>query len=356
MACNAGRNEEYLTNCANFAQDISITASILRIFPDWSKTFVAPLVTFPTRLHVVSFLDLTADGLAILIVSQRRAAKHLMPVVKSRIANLNSLKEEDFLTWCIREAAISQNAKEELDPYRLVLRIMTINFAAIHTSSFTITNLLLDFFSSDTAASAVQILRTEMETVYSENGNKWDKASLAKLVKTDSALRESMRISTFMTHGMDRIIAAKEGVTTPSGVHVDEGGKVGAATFAIHHDNDFYPSAKTYQPFRFSEARESLQSTNTTDSAQGQSSETRARILESKQMAAVTTNDHFLAFGAGKHACPGRFFASAEIKMMFAFIVMNYDIEPFEKRPENSVFGAVVVPPVKATIRVRRRK
>ena len=294
----------------------------------------------------------------ILNIMQRRAAKHLMPVIKHRIANIDTLKEEDFLTWCIREAAISVNAKAELDPYRIALRIMTINFAAIHTSTFTATNLLLDLFSSPTALQDIAILRKEIEEVYTANGNKWDKASLAQLVKTDSALRESLRMSTFMTHGMDRIIAAEEGVTTPSGVHIDQGGKVGAATFAIHHDDNFYPSAKTYQPFRFSEARELLHTIDTSSNLSEPSNEAGSlnKVLESKQLSAVTTNDRFLAFGAGKHACPGRFFASAEIKMMLAFILMNYDVEPFEKRPENKVFGSVVVPPMKSTIRVRRRK
>ena len=53
---------------------------------------------------------------------------------------------------------------------------------------------------------------------------------------------------------------------------------------------------------------------------------------------------------------PGRFFVTHEIKMLLAYMYNNYDIEPVAVRPPSTWFGAAVLPPVKATIRVRRRK
>ena len=52
---------------------------------------------------------------------------------------------------------------------------------------------------------------------------------------------------------------------------------------------------------------------------------------------------------------PGRFFVSHEMKMFIAHMVMNYDVEPLAKRPENTWFGPTVLPDMKASIRVRRR-
>ena len=40
----------------------------------------------------------------------------------------------------------------------------------------------------------------------------------------------------------------------------------------------------------------------------------------------VTTNEQNLMFGYGRHACPGRFFATNEIKMIVAKMVLDYDI------------------------------
>ncbi|KAJ7213645.1 hypothetical protein B0H12DRAFT_1033006, partial [Mycena haematopus] len=49
----------------------------------------------------------------------------------------------------------------------------------------------------------------------------------------------------------------------------------------------------------------------------------------------------FLSFGLGKHACPGRFFAVTELKLMLACIYQNYDIklEHGGVRPPSDWFG-----------------
>lgn len=41
----------------------------------------------------------------------------------------------------------------------------------------------------------------------------------------------------------------------------------------------------------------------------------------------MTTNEQNLFFGYGKHACPGRFFAANEIKMILARSILEYDIK-----------------------------
>ena len=52
---------------------------------------------------------------------------------------------------------------------------------------------------------------------------------------------------------------------------------------------------------------------------------------------------------------PGRFFVSHELKMFLAYMLMNYDVEPLAERPPNKWMGAVVLPPMKATLRVKRK-
>lgn len=41
----------------------------------------------------------------------------------------------------------------------------------------------------------------------------------------------------------------------------------------------------------------------------------------------VTTNEENLMFGYGPHACPGRFFAAGEIKMLVARFLLDYDMK-----------------------------
>lgn len=52
---------------------------------------------------------------------------------------------------------------------------------------------------------------------------------------------------------------------------------------------------------------------------------------------------------------PGRFFVQAELKMIIAYLLMNYDVKPLAKRPANKWIGSAVVPPDKETIWVKRK-
>lgn len=61
----------------------------------------------------------------------------------------------------------------------------------------------------------------------------------------------------------------------------------------------------------------------------------------------ATLGPESLAFGFGKTACPGRFFAGAQIKAVLANIILNYDISfPGEqtKRPDNLYKGGLIRP------------
>lgn len=79
----------------------------------------------------------------------------------------------------------------------------------------------------------------------------------------------------------------------------------------------------------------------------------------------VTTSSESFAFGYGSHACPGRFFASAEIKIVLIELLRFWefrfkgDLEGKggeEKRPKNTEFQLGVSPNVKAEVEFRRRK
>lgn len=63
----------------------------------------------------------------------------------------------------------------------------------------------------------------------------------------------------------------------------------------------------------------------------------------------------FVAFGHGRHACPGRFFAANELKAMLAHVVSEYDVRLEEATyPRNFFVGAALVPG-KARVMFRKR-
>ena len=72
----------------------------------------------------------------------------------------------------------------------------------------------------------------------------------------------------------------------------------------------------------------------------------------------MTTSPDQLHWGVGSHACPGRFFASYEIKMLLAEILTRYDIElmPGTERPRDLAIDIRVIPDPMAAIRFRNRE
>jgi len=66
----------------------------------------------------------------------------------------------------------------------------------------------------------------------------------------------------------------------------------------------------------------------------------------------------YLAFGLGKHACPGRFFASNELKLVLAHLVVSYDVKLEDEgvRPSNVSFSDTLLPNPNAHVFFRRRQ
>lgn len=67
-------------------------------------------------------------------------------------------------------------------------------------------------------------------------------------------------------------------------------------------------------------------------------------------------SDKFLAWGHGRHACPGRFFATYLMKIMLAHVLVHYDVKAHGPKPKNRSRGEFLVPSLEATFDVRHRR
>ncbi|KAK6204161.1 hypothetical protein LQW54_008395 [Pestalotiopsis sp. IQ-011] len=327
------RNDELLKTGIQCAVEIPVNGTLLRFLWKPLRPLAALIITIPSRIH------------------QNRFLRILKPEIDQRLSRLNaqhadpeakSLKDEpnDFLQWSIRQA------KAAGDPYLLKAstlagRVMLLNFASIHTSSFAITHALLDLASSEQAY--IDELRQEILEVLAAHGGEWNKRALAAMTKLDSTMRESQRLNSFVTLATTRLVVAPGGVKTPSGLHLPPGSRLCVQSYPVFHDPEIYPDPYTFKPFRFAEKRD------------GGAGGTESTYVEKARQAWATTSSEYPAFGHGRHACPGRFFASSELKLMLANIILQYDFKLQEKRPDNVWFGMNRIPPMKATISVRRR-
>ncbi|EMC95609.1 hypothetical protein BAUCODRAFT_109037 [Baudoinia panamericana UAMH 10762] len=339
------RNKDYGRLMGGFANSVISAVTLMPLFPAFIRPIVGPVITIPNQYY------------------WWRVSKYTVPLIKEREANMARRKQDpsfkweepnDYITWHINVAE-AEGRKKDLDPVMIARFLLPLNFAAIHTTVFTITNVFFDLLGSDPKDGFLEGLREEAENVWAESKGNWSKQSLAKLYRADSAIRESMRVSNFMTHGLLRKVIGKDGITDPEeGFKVPYGGYVATDVHSVQHDPDIYPDPERYDAFRFSRPIEEFEAKRTASGGALDPADEK-EWLRLKQTGIVATGETFLPFGHGKHACPGRFFVSHELKMLLAYVVMNYDVQYLGKRPENQWFGQSVIPPTTATIKVKRR-
>ena len=118
-------------------------------------------------------------------------------------------------------------------------------------------------------------------------GKGWaDTTLLNRLVLLNSAIRETMRLNPVSVVTLERKINPKEGVTLPSGQHLPQGTWIGVPVVGVHSDENLYPNAASYEPFRFCNRKPGE------NEGAGQMTSTGV----------VNVTDTFLPFGAGKYA------------------------------------------------------
>lgn len=339
------RNRELLDVAVAYAEWVPMSAQLLVLFPKPIRSLVARIITLPSRWHERKWFKLTLPE----VVGRLKSKSHMQESKDSKVdagGQVGAAEQNNFLNWLISYGESSEDPYL-LDPEVLSARILLLNAFALHTTAFAITHMVLDLVGSGKRKGPEYIaeLRQEIGDVLTTHGDggEWNKRALAQLEKLDSTFRESQRVNTVLTVGPLRIVSAKDGVKTPSGVHVPKGYQVGIPAYSIHHDEDIWgPDAGDFKPFRFSDKRNDAQATQD--------------HLQRAKQAWATTSPEYLSFGAGKNSCPGRFFAASLLKALMANILLKYDFEFQEERPSNIWFGTNHLPPGKAKIRIRRRK
>lgn len=317
---DACRNQPLMTAFVKFADTVVTNSFLLNMFPKLLHPLVGRLASIPNRRL------------------WRRAHAHLAPVIQERLRVMTSSSSpspsetdasekapavnEDLITWLIR-MALAEGRPAELDPVAISKRLLPIEFAAIHTTVLTGFFVMVDLLTSDPAF--IDGIREEVKSVRqdmscsdgdSATTEHWTKPDLARLWRTDSAIRESMRVSNFATSLVKRKVVASGGITNPAeGWHAPYGSLLMLDLADTHHDPDLYANPDAYDAFRYARQREAYEAAtiatadpHTADA--GDSSEQQnktpeqiaADAMRGLKLGMVTTSDSHLAFGHGRHA------------------------------------------------------
>lgn len=280
------RNRDYQAVNLNLAINVIKSAAIIKLFPEPFKPLIARIFSnFPYQV--------------------RREMEFIRPMFEERLAKMNDLGDEkwedapnDMLMWLMNEARGVERSLEGV-----ARRMLAINFAAIHTTSLTLTQALYRLLANP---EYVEPLRREVEAVVAEYG--WTTVGMDKLHKLDSFLRETQRVDGLGIVSLIRKVLRP--FTFSNGIVISPGTYVAAPLSALNTDKEINPNPDEFDGFRFARLRESSEDDS----------------VASKYKAATTSPTH-VTFGHGRHACPGRFFAVSELKVMLARIIITYDFK-----------------------------
>ncbi|KAH9993110.1 cytochrome P450 [Russula vinacea] len=282
------RDYDYQTLNLTFAVNVVKFGLIISLFPKPLKPIVSRMLSnLPSQI--------------------RQEIEFIRPMVEERFAKMDEYgddwekewddKPNDLLMWLMSEAKGVERSVEGV-----ARRLLLVNFAAIHSTSLTFTQVLYRLLANP---EYIEPLREEVDAVTKEEG--WTKAGIDKMHKIDSFLRETQRLDGLGLLAVSRL--ALRPFTFSNGVTVPAGTLVSIPASTTHTDERIYPNPDEFDGFRFSKLRES----------EGDTTVSRHQT--------VSTSTEHLAFGIGRHTCPGRFFAVNEVKALFAHVVATYDVK-----------------------------
>lgn len=305
-------NSEYLDLVTEFMNNVFKGAFFYNCLP----AFVRPILA--------RWLDLVNPCLD-------RAVRLLTPIYATRVAELEAAGKaewagaSDDLLSCL----VASHYSAARDVRELARILLVVNLAAVHTVSQSFTSVL--FLLASRPAWQAE-LRAEAAAALAHG---YTRDALARLRKLDSFVQESLRFN-----GLGALASTKLALTDfalSNGTVIPKGTLVSAPLRALHLDDEVYPDGASFQPWRF----------------------VRAGGEAAPRQSLASTSPTYLPFGHGKSACPGRFFAALELKMVTAYLVLNYDLKlegDATEVPPVSWFITARVPNYKANVLVRRRQ
>ncbi|KAG6309171.1 hypothetical protein E4U44_007325 [Claviceps purpurea] len=305
-------DEEWLSATAEYSGNLFITGFILRVVPHILRPFIAPLLpSYRQLLRNVS-----------------SATRIISSIVCERKTQIRSNSDQDILQFMMEHAT-----GVERTPENLAQRMLILSLASIHTTALTMTHAIYDLCAHP---EYFEPLRQEMTIALADGG--WQKTTLNRLYKLDSLLNESQRLSPVFLMTFNRIF--HEPINLSDGTHLPSGTRIAVPSHAMLQDPLHVPGQSPpaeFDAFRYSALREESDAT-------------------SKHHFSMTDSNN-MAFGYGKYACPGRFYASNEIKIVLTNLLLRYDFKfcDGKGRPRNFTIETDMIPDPRARLCVRTR-
>ncbi|TGO51091.1 hypothetical protein BOTNAR_0368g00010 [Botryotinia narcissicola] len=292
------RDQAWLGTISAYLNEVVFIANTLRPYPRVLRPYLRLILAPESRMEAILAKALEILGPAI---QERQKPGH---------------EANDLLGFLI-------STSEVVNPKDIILKLLVLNSAALHTSTMVAVHTLYDLCERPTY---IPDLRAEVKGALEEDNGLWKISSMGKLRKLDI----SFYLIVLTPH------------TLSTGLHLPRGTFISMAASSLSRDPTYYigpSSPSTFDPSRFYQS------------------------LAQKQTGASNPLQEFtgiepgnLAWGSGRQTCPGRWYAGAIIKLVVGEILKGYELKFPEgvRRPENVYWNAGIMPCVKQEILLRK--
>ncbi|KAG6357424.1 hypothetical protein INS49_013301 [Diaporthe citri] len=290
------KDDKFMTSALGYVEETLLNAEIVKLLPKCLAPYVGGTLSRCLNSHKTFFTS-------------------LIPATEQRIKE-NELKQlgrtfpkrADCIQWIIETAP-------KQDPWsaeRVIYELMAIWFGS--TIVYVIHDLCLH-------PEYIEPLRNELKASYSE----FERTGRG-LPLLDSFIKESARLTPVESMSVRR--CALQPFTLGDGTRLAVGDWACAPSGAINTNPEYYPSPNSFSGFRFVDPA----LLPTSGDSEKPAPVSSAPGVQQPKPSMLTDVDHtWLMWGTGRMACPGRYYASAFMKVVVAQLLLNYDfalVEP----------------------------
>ncbi|KAI1176169.1 putative cytochrome P450 [Nemania sp. FL0916] len=318
------RNPEWVHAAIGYAQNVFMGAVTFKLVPDFARPLAAVFTPYLYRIHRCRRI---IRELVRPVADQKMAFRRDQPEAWEA-----HVKSGDMTTL---EWLLETSKPEHTTVPIMAHRLTGVSFGAAHTTTNTITNALMDL--ANNFERWAPPLREEIDSVLGDDTTELTNATLSKMWKLDSFLKESQRFHPPSKLSVNRKMmknhTLSSGDVLPKNAHISFPGVPMSMT-----EPYISGQPEEFDGFRFERLR--------------RNPETDHNGLQFTSSYAGS-----LHFGHGRYMCPGRFMGGLISKLLVIEFLRRYDLKLQPGgRPKNIMFFDMDVPDPKYEILFRDRK
>ncbi|CAI7570738.1 unnamed protein product [Penicillium manginii] len=291
-------NEEYLKAVKEHILGMIMTTRVQFLVPDRLKRYLGGIIS---RLATIGTRwDMHASRKILLKHFDARAAEYRDEMacpggINDKGDPKSTDKPVEIFRWLFESSVLHHRWS-----YSEVLgEMLLLQFAFIYTTGYALYGALAELARQP---EYIQPLRDEVEAVFANYGATVPACN--QMILLDSFLKECQRLHPPAAISAHRVCV--KALEFSNGIILKPGTHVGVPSSWIQRSSAYYEDPETFDGYRFVK-RAAAGATNTS---------------------LVDLGPDYLVFGMGVHACPGRWMASALMKLVIAELLIRFDILP----------------------------